>query len=298
MSALPAFIDLLAFDAAARHGSFTRAAAALNVSQPAISRRVGALEADLGVRLFSRETKPMQLTPDGLQLFEVLRSGLSRLETLVQEIRGRHHNRAFTIAAGPGFLTFWLIPRLPELRAAFPALDLRIMTGDQSDAAIVADIHIRFGEGGWPGVETRSILGESVYAVCNPVYLQGRKAPIGIEALKHERLLQLSDYKERWYEWRSWFEALDSPAAGPLNTFDFDSYALLIGAALAGQGIALCWEGLLDRYLENGSLMRISDEALASSRGYHATFRLGAAKDETARQVARWFAEAAGAVSD
>lgn len=157
---LPSFGDLLAFDAAARHGSFTRAARDLNVSQPAISRRVAALEADLGVTLFGRETKPLQLTPTGRMLFDVLRSGLSRLEATIAEIRRTPEARKLTIAAAPGFLTFWLLPRLSRLSASFPGQELQLITGDQPQDLPEADIHVRFGDGNWPGTTAVKIMGK------------------------------------------------------------------------------------------------------------------------------------------
>lgn len=283
---LPAFIDLLAFDAAARNGTFTRAAKDLAVSQPAISRRVAALEADLGVPLFLRDTRPLTLTDAGQRLFEVLRSGLSRLETVVQDIRSRRNEKTLTVTAGPGFSAFWLIPRLPELCAAFPAHDLRIMSGDRAYEAPEGDLHIRFGDSHWPGQEAVKILGEEVYAVCSPVYLQGRSAPLALEALKRERLLQLADPLDRWYTWQSWCIAAGSPTATGLRTLDFDSYSLLIGAALAGQGIALCWSGLLDSHLRSGALVQVSAEAVKSTRGYYATYAQTTAPDAAVARLA------------
>ena len=292
---LPPFIDLLAFDAAARHGTFTRAAKDLDVSQPAISRRVAALEADLGVQLFLRDTRPLTLTEAGQRLFEVLRSGLSRLEMVVQDIRSSCGEKTITVTAGPGFSSFWLIPRLPELCAAFPEHDLRIMSGDRAYEAPEGDLHIRFGDGQWPAQEAVKILGEEVYAVCSPAYLQGRTAPLELELLKRERLLQLSDPLDRWYTWQSWFVAAGSTSAMRPRTLDFDSYSLLIGAALAGQGIALCWSGLLDTYLGNGALVRVSAGAVKSARGYYATYAKTTPPDAA---VARLALRMAGMNSD
>lgn len=269
---LPPFIDLLAFDAVARHGTFTRAATALDVSQPAISRRVASLEEELGVQLFLRSSRPLTLTPEGQRLFDVLRSSLSRLEVVVQDIRSRRGEKTITITAGPGFSSFWLLPRLPELCAAFPDNDLRIMSGDRAFEATEGDLHIRFGDGHWPGQESLKILGEEVYAVCSPALLGGRSAPLTLESLKRERLLQLSDPADRWYTWQSWFMATGSTLKFRPRTIDFDSYSLLIGAAVAGQGIALCWSGLLEQYLQSGSLVRVSAESVKSSRGYFATY--------------------------
>lgn len=284
---LPPFIDLLAFDAAARHGTFTRAAADLRVSQPAISRRVASLEADLGVQLFLRETRPLTLTETGQRLFEVLHSGLSRLEAVVQDIRSRRTSKAITLTADPGFLAFWLLPRLPELSAEFPNYDLRLMSGARSYEAAEGDLHIRFGDGHWPGMESLKILGEDVYAVCSASYLQGRAVPLDLKALKKERLLQLSDPMDRWFTWKSWFKAVGSPLETRPPTYDFDSYSLAVGAALAGHGIALCWSGLLDPYLENGSLIRVSKEAARSSRGYYAVYAQSQSQDGTIARLAQ-----------
>lgn len=284
---LPAFINLLAFDAAARHGTFTKAARELDVSQPAMSRRVAALEEDLGVKLFLRDTRPLTLTETGQRLFEVLHSGLSRLETLVEDIRNQRSGKALTITAGPGFSSFWLIPRLPSLCAAFPDYNLRIMSGDHSYDDPDGDVHIRFGEGHWSGEKAQKILGEEVYAVCSPSYLQGRGAPLPLEQLKLERLLELSGPVDRWYTWGSWFKAAGSAARERPRTIGFDSYSLLIGAALGGQGVALCWAGLLDQYLQSGALVRVSLEAVKSDRGYYASYVATVSSDSVVAQLAR-----------
>lgn len=292
-SVLPPLGDLLAFDAAARHGSFTRAARDLNVTQPAISRRVAALEADLGVTLFGRETKPLRLTPPGQMLFDVLRSGLSRLEATVSQIRRMQGGDRLTIAAAPGFLTYWLLPRLPELTAAFPDHELRLMTGDQSHDLPEADIHVRFGDGAWPGVEAVRILSEEVFAVCSPLLLP-ELAPPGPERLKRARLLQLSDRLDRRYDWQNWFRAVETEPPARPNTIIFDDYSLLVSAALAGQGVALCWSGLLDQHLRTGALVRVSEEAVASERGYFATFPAGTAQESLVAKVVAWLAAQSG----
>ena len=290
---LPPFINLIAFDAAARQGTFTRAAGELNVSQPAISRRVSALEADLGVSVVSRATKPLQLTEAGEKLFDVLRAGLSRLEATVQDIRSQAGDKIVTISAGPGFASFWLLPRLPTLQAAFPDHGLRIVSSSHSDDATQGDLQIRFGDGAWPGVEAVKIMGEDVFAVCSPIYLAGRPAPLPIHEIQSARLLRLPDETPNWYGWSSWFEALGSPLTRASAGLDFDSYSLLVGAALAGQGMALCWAGLLDAYLDSGALVRVSRESVRSPRGYFVSHREGAPARGAIRAISRWLQGAA-----
>ncbi len=289
---LPSFSDLIAFDAAARLGTFTRAAEEQNVSQPAISRRVAALEEDLGCRLFDRASKPMALTANGERLFDTLRTGLNRLEVVVDQIRNEGRLRTISISAGSGFTAFWLIPRLAELQSAFPDINVRIVSETYTEKRDGGDLQIRFGDGNWPGSTSIKVLGEEVYPACSPIYLKGRSTPLSVAELKSEHLLQMDVGWQFWYEWRSWFQAIDRPHDGMTRVTNFDSYVLLVSAALAGQGICLCWEGLLDTFLDSGALVRLTEESAASERGYFVTYRTDLPSESPARQIASWLAEA------
>ncbi len=288
MAALPPFADLLAFDAAARHGSFTRAARELNVTQPAISRRIAALEADLRLKLFDRATKPTRLTPEGRQLMETLRLSLSQIEATILELQRQSDSVRISISAAPGFLSFWLVPRLTALRSAFPDFEFSLMTGDQGSGEILSDIDIRFGDGNWPGRQSHIILSETVFAVCSPLFLASRTAPLEIATILEGPLLDLSDPLNRWYRWSTWLAALKQAPAGKLNTLEFDSYSTLVSAALAGHGIALCWSGILDQYLETGSLLRISEHAAKSHRGYYVTTPMSTSRNAKLARVTSW----------
>ncbi len=282
---LPPFSALSAFDAVARHGTLTRAALELNVSQPAVSRRVAALEADLGTPMFGRDTRPLRLTAEGRRLFEVLRATLSRLEHVVQEIRGARPGQKIVLGVDPGFASYWLLPRLPRLQAAFADYSLRILTGDFTDDRDNVDLLIEFGPGRASSVGR--ILGENVFAVCSPAYLAGRRRMLGLDELREQRLLWLEDKHERWYSWKSWFETLRKPlTAKALKTVSFNDYSLLLSAALAGQGVALGWDGLIDQFLESGSLMRVSKESVRSERGYYVSCT--ARENLAAQRVAQW----------
>lgn len=284
---LPPFGTLLAFDAAARHSSFTRAAHDLNVSQPAISRRVAELEDDLGAKLFDRSTKPIRLTPAGQKLFDVLRTSLTNLEHAVWDIR-KGVSPTFTIAAAPGFLTYWLLPRLPALSASFPDLELRLVTGDRHDSIPEADIHVRFGDGLWPRLRSHKILGEEVFAVCSPGFRHSLGHDPDLSTIMRARLLQLSDRTDRHYDWQHWLTTVGARLPDRLNMIGFDDYSLLVNAALAGQGVALCWAGLLDQFLETGALVRVGAESTQSARGYFATLPVDCAKNSVTQAVVDW----------
>jgi DNA-binding transcriptional LysR family regulator len=289
---LPSFSSLLAFDAVARHGTLTRAAVELNVSQPAVSRRIAALEADLGRPLLDRRTKPLSLNKDGTELYEVLRSSLGRLEAVVERLRRGSDLDTVTINAGAGLTAYWLIPRLPQIEAAFPKLKLRIVSQSHDrEEDVTGDLQVRFGDGKWPRTTATKLWAEEVFPVCSPLHLGRRKPPLTLEQLKSAHLLDMKVTKQTWYDWGSWFEAVGAPIRAPLRAVHFDSYPLVVDAALAGHGVCLCWDGLLDRFLESGSLVRLSPLSATSARGYFVTHDPGLPSDAPARAVARWFVE-------
>jgi DNA-binding transcriptional LysR family regulator len=293
---LPSFSNLVAFDAVARHGTLTRAAAELNVSQPAISRRIAALEADLGCRLFDRGTKPLSLTRHGDELFEVLRTGLSRLEAMIERIRSEAGTETVTISAASGIAAYWLIPRLPAMQAAYPRLKLRIVSQSHAEDEALGDLQIRFGGPDWPGMTAVKLFGETVFAACSPLYAAGRPLPFDAETLQAAELIDMNVDRQPWYTWESWFEAIGRPVDRPLRITWFDSYALVVSAALAGQGICLCWTGLLDAYLESGALLRVSAASASSERGYFVTYPAELPPEAPARSVADWLLRTRGAL--
>src|SRR5688572_25297899 len=125
---LPPLARLLAFEAAARHRSFSAAAAALGTSQPAVSQRIATLEGTLGVTLFRRTPRGDELTPEGADLFAALQEGLDIVEAAVARTRSAKRSLSLTVATDFGFAAFWLVPRLASLRDAAPDLDVRVMT--------------------------------------------------------------------------------------------------------------------------------------------------------------------------
>lgn len=290
MFRLPAFSNLIAFDAVARHGTLTSAAAELNVSQPAVSRRIALLEADLGAPLFNRAVKPLALTANGEKLFDVLRSGLSRLEVVVDRIRNEPDGNSLTISAASGLAAYWLIPRLPAMQAAFPRISIRITSQSHSEDTLAGDLQIRFGEGSWPTLTCTQILGEEVFPVASPLFLKGQPLPLSQHDMMQTRLLDMQNNRHTWYDWETWFDEVGAPVTGKLQTLAFDSYVLLVSAALAGQGICLCWSGLLDTFLASGALVRLSELSATSSRGYFVTFPSEPAVDPQVEAVAGWLA--------
>ncbi|GAA6191614.1 LysR substrate-binding domain-containing protein [Phaeobacter sp. NW0010-22] len=289
MERLPGFSGLTAFYAAARHGTLTAAAQELNVSQPAISRRIAALEADLDIPLFDRSRKPVRLTQAGRDLLKALHGGFGQIESAVAQIRQAAQGRVVTVTAPSGFVAFWLIPRLGELEDAFPDVTIRIISQEYGEAVRPGDVVIRFG---LPeeGEETR-LLGEAVFPVASPLYLAKRGMSGSEYDLSAMTLLTMETARSHWHDWPSWFRSAGVERTKGNRVLDFNSYAMLVNAALAGQGVGLCWDGVLDSFLETGAMTRLQGPHAISTRGYFLMARDGLAADRPVQEILHWIAE-------
>src|SRR5215217_850570 len=259
---IPPMPWLLAFEAAARHRSFGSAAAALGTSQPAISQRIAHLEASLGVPLFKRLPRGVQLTPDGAVFLAGLNEGLGLIEASLVEMRQHRADGHLTVATDFGFAAFWLVPRLPSLRRATPELDVRVVTS-QAEIDITRepiDVAIVFGSGQWPGCVAEFIVPEAVVPVCAPSVLDSRAAPRSPRDLQSMPLLHLdAGENTRWLDWSGWFQAAGVRFAASEHRVTINNYSLVIQAALAGQGVALGWRPLVDDLLDRGQLVPALD---------------------------------------
>ncbi len=291
MRQLPSFSGLTAFYAAARLGTLTAAGQELNVSQPAVSRRIATLEADLGCSLFDRSRKPVQMSQQGRDLLQALHSGFGQIETAVAQIRQAAKSRVVTVTAPSGFVAFWLIPRLGQLEESFPDLTIRIISQEYGEAARPGDVVIRFG---LPADEAMvRLLGGEVFPVASPMYLDRRGMTADSHDLSQVTLLTMEAARSQWHDWPSWFQAAGMAMPRTGRSLDFNSYAMLVNAGLAGQGVFLAWDGVLDTFLDTGALVRLHGPSAVSSRGYFATARDGLAAGEDVRSILDWIVKEA-----
>ncbi|AAV93772.1 LysR family transcriptional regulator [Ruegeria pomeroyi] len=289
MERLPSFSGLTAFYAAARRGTLTAAAAELNVSQPAVSRRIAMLEADLGSPLFDRSHKPVRMTQSGRDLLRALQGGFGQIEAAVAQIRQAAQGKVVTVTAPSGFVAFWLIPQLGELEAAFEDVTIRIISQEYGEATRPGDIAIRFGlpEDG----TERRLLGDGVFPAASPLYLDRREMSGSDYDFARMTLLTMESARSQWHDWPSWFRSVGMSMPQKARVLDFSSYAMLVNAALAGQGVCLCWDGVLDRFLEAGALVRLEGPEAVSSRGYFMAAREGLAAAPHVRGILGWILE-------
>ncbi len=242
---------LRAFEASARHRSFTRAAQELCVTQAAISHQVKALEARLGVRLFHRAPRGLMLSDEGVALLPALTESFDRIGRLLDRFREGRLREVLTVSVVGTFAVGWLMPRLAAFREAHPYADLRLLTNNNKAdlAAEGLDAAILFGEGRWPGVEAARLLDAPQAPLCAP----------GLGAqLRHPGDLagQVLLRSYRVQDWPAWFAAArlseEIEARGPV----FDASLTMIQAAIQGEGVALAPPLMFARDIADGRLVQ------------------------------------------
>lgn len=274
---LPPLAALQAFEAAARLGSFTAAAGALDSTQPAISQHVHRLEADLGVPLFERQPRGVRLTRSGQQLYEAVADGLSRLTQGYTEARQHSGSAVINLVTDFAIATYWILPRLRRFRDAHPDVDVRIITSQQPllpDQA-EADIAILFARGSTLQAPARQLFSEAVTPVVSPLLLDRLQLPARLEALTELPLLQLeADYHSGWFDWPALFPRLGLGRVPREAELIFNNYTLLLQAALSGQGVAIGWSPFIEPMLASGGLVALTDNLLGGDDdlGYYLAF--------------------------
>jgi LysR family transcriptional regulator of beta-lactamase len=224
---------LRAFEASARHLSFTRAALELHVTQAAVSQQVRMLEEQLGTTLFKRLPRGLGMTDESRALLPVLTDAFGRIEGVLKQFEGGHFHEVLTIGVVGTFAVGWLLPRLKSFRERHPFVELRMLTHNNlvDLAAEGLDFAIRFGDGTWPATHNVMLLDALLTALCAPDIARRLSAP---QDLAKETLLR----SYRTDEWIGWFSAAGLepwPVNGPV----FDSSRLMVEAAVQGAGIAL-----------------------------------------------------------
>jgi LysR family glycine cleavage system transcriptional activator len=263
---LPPLNALKAFEAAARHESFTRAAEELCVTQGAVSHQVKALEAELGIKLFNRERQQLVITEAGRQYLVVVRDALDRIAIGTERLLQRQSSGVLTVSTSPDFAAKWLVHRLGRFAEAHPDIDLRISaTMHHVDFAREdVDVAVRHGDGSWPGLDVVRLSGEQLFAVCSPKLLGGRQR-IGkpADVLKFP-LLHLDDRKD----WAKWLEAAGIVGAELSHGPVLNRASMVIDAAVDGHGVALARTTLAAWDLIAGRLIRPFTLALRLSKTY------------------------------
>ena len=239
---LPPLTSLRAFEAAARSLSFTRAARELHVTPAAISHQIRGLEQFLGVTLFQRTSRRLELTRDGQLAAEHFREAFERIARGVQALRQQGREGELVIGVTPSFATRWLLPRLPSLHNQLPDVRVRLVTGtapvdfDRDDI----DLAVRFGRGGFDAVQSDELFSEVVAPVASPAFVRKhqlrRPSDLGRVRLLHDESMRRVGRPPTWTEW---LRAAGAPSVEIECTLCLDDSHLALQAACDGQGVAL-----------------------------------------------------------
>lgn len=263
---LPQLNALKAFEAAARHESFTRAAEELCVTQGAVSHQVKALEAELGVKLFNRERQRLILTEAGRDYLNVVRDALDRIAVGTERLVQRQSSGVLTISTSPDFAAKWLVHRLGRFAEAYPEIDLRVSAAMHhvDFAREDVDLAVRHGDGNWPGLEVARLCAEQLFAVCSPKLISGRHRITGPADVLKFPLLHLDDRTA----WAKWFDAAGVAAPDLTRGPTLNRASMLIDAAIDGQGVALARTALAAWDLINKRLVRPFEITLPLAKSY------------------------------
>lgn len=246
----------MVFEAAARLGSFTRAANELNVQQPAVSAAIKQLEHSLNVALFNRQHRQVTLTAAGERLFTDVTMAFDQLLGSARAVQQRVRMDYVTLSASSAFNFYWMMPRLADLHERHPGFDLRLQASDREPDIDIENISlaVRRGDGNWPGCKSALIAREAIYPVAAPQVLAAATNLKSLPSLLHQRLIHLEEPIRERPTWQQWFTHFNIRMDATPKGLRLNDYALVLQAAMAGQGFAFGWSHLTDPLVGNGTL--------------------------------------------
>jgi len=291
---LPSLNGLRAFEAAARHLSFTQAASELNVTQTAISHQIRRLEEELGLRLFIRKNRALALTPQARDYLPGIRAAFNDLRLATDRLLRKDDDNVLTISTLASLAAKWLLPRLSAFQEAHGGIDVRITTstslvdfrGGNVDAAI------RYGRGHWPGLRADWLMADELFPVCSPALLKGERPLNCPQDLAQQTLLHTSGGYDD--DWRLWLTAAGLPAdisKPPGVTFDL--IFMTVQAAIDGIGVALGRTSYVQDDIAKGRLVVPFKIALPADAGFYLVSPEGAAEPAKLAAFRKWLVASA-----
>ncbi|MEI6860466.1 MAG: transcriptional regulator GcvA [Shewanella sp.] len=264
---LPPLNAVKAFEAAARHLSFTRAAEELFVTQAAVSHQIKALEEFLSLQLFRRKNRSLLLTEEGQGYFLDIKDIFVQLTDATNRLLARNAIGSLTVSMPPSFAIQWLVPRLAKFSEKNPDIDVRIKAVDDEDDALSDDVDVAifYGQGNWAGLRADKLKNEVLIPVCSPLLLNKSKPLNKPSDLKYHTLL----HDMNRHDWQAWFRQCGindiNVNQGPI----FSHSSLVLQAATHGQGVALGYSVLARPDIKAGRLVCPFPEILVSKNAYY-----------------------------
>ena len=288
---LPSLNGIRSFVAAARHLSFTAAARELNVTQGAVSRSVQALEAELGVPLFRRVGRAIELTPAGAVFYSQVADALGRIAVASQSVRRLEHGGVLSISLLPTFALRWLVPRLHRFQQRHPDILVDVSTAEHTVDfnAEPIDLALRYGFGQWPGAETTLFMTEEMGVFCSPALPRLRHLASPADLRAHRLLLHTT----RPESWPEYFAAhgVTPPDSG--QSPGFEHFFMIAEAAALGMGVALLPLFLVREELAAGRLVQPFPQTHKPAKAYYLLHAPGRGRSRKIGLFKDWLLEEA-----
>lgn len=299
---MPSMRALKSFVAAARYQNFTRAAESMSVTQAAISRQIRELEDILGIELFTRSGRAIELTEAGRTLFNATYLSFMNIAESTDRIRSNQTaRRELRICASPIFSSLWLARRMPDFFNQNSEIDVNIMSTDDFASigpADKPDVLVSMNPVHKENYQSIRLFHERIYPVCTPKFLANYPAVASIEGLKKSRLLELSPFRRaqitEHIDWRFWFRLVGFPAASRdtewRNQCRSNNYNIVLRMALAHQGVALGWDHLVRPLVDEGRLVRpVEAEAVLVEKPHYLFYDSDIADNADFIAFKNWF---------
>jgi len=291
-SHLPPLSTLRAFEAAARHVSFSKAADELNVTPAAVSHQIHALEQDLGVRLFHRLNRSIELTTSAQILLPGLTEAFAGIQSSVRRLRAHNDTGTLTVTASPSFAAKWLVLRLHRFHDLCPQIDVRISATDEVVELTKGDfdVEVRYGTGKYPGLDVELLFTNEVFPACSPQLLTAGpplRTPddLPLHNLIHDQAIERDPLVPTWPMWLKAAGVKNIPAAGGLS---FNNMHLSLDAAIAGHGVVLAYSTIAAADLAAGRLVRLFSLALPDQFAYYIVTAPGALERPKVTAFRNW----------
>jgi putative choline sulfate-utilization transcription factor len=273
-----------------RSGNLTTAAQRLRLTQPGVSYQIRRIEEDLGVQLLNRHHRGVDLTPEGQRLYEVAARQVAEIDRLARDIRAGHKKPTIRLHTDYAFSSLWLMPRMRDFRARHPEINIQIVATQNPLGQLVneEDVVVFFGTRDEAGDDAVLLLSERVTPVCAPGLVEQAAGDLDAAGIARSKLIHLDSDSASWFDWNAYFARLELRRATEKEHGDisFNTYSLVIQAAIGEQGVALGWTGLVDDLIANGVLVAVGPTLEATGRGYW--LLATRAKDAAAARLVAW----------
>jgi DNA-binding transcriptional LysR family regulator len=262
---------LFVFEVCGRLLSFTQAAQELGVSQPAVSLSIKQLEDSIGFKLFQRGHRQISLTNQGKLFYTEVSQSLKRILKSALELGQVAQTTLVTLSVSTAFANYWVIPRLSALHKSYPTIDLRLQVVDKDSDLEDENVSlgIRRGKGHWPGYQSSRIATEKLIPIASNAYITKYGQPSSIDDLSRHLFIHLEEPFRPRPKWKDWFAAFGVDYIDSGEGLRLNDYALVIQAAMSGEGIAMGWRHVVDSLIERGLLVQAYPKSWVTGEEFH-----------------------------